>query len=579
MTLEEYDEVWCVDFEFRAPAGERPEPVCLVAHELRSGRIVRQWHGEFTARAPYRTDKKALFVGYYASAELGCHLALNWPMPANVIDPYAEFRNATNGRSVPAGRGLLGALTYFGLRPHHGDGERRRARISHPRRPLGLSERQRVMEYCESDVDATARLFKRMAAGLDTPRALLRGRYMAAGALIEWNGVPVDTDMLRRLRDSWDGIKDALIVEIDTRFGVYENGVFKLKRFEAFLAREGIAWPRLPGGQLDLADDTFREISKIVPCIAPLRELRSSLSQMRLATPAVGSDGRNRALLSPFSTITGRNAPSSTKFIFGNSVWLRCLIKPEPRSAIAYLDWSSQEFGIAAVLSGDSAMQAAYVSGDPYLAFAKQCGAVPPDGTKQAHKATRDVFKTVVLGVGYGMEAEALADRLGILPLMARELLQKHKETYPKFWRWAQNIVDASMLGLDARTVFGWTLRSKGDGNPRSIRNFPMQANGAEMLRIACCLGTERGIRICAPVHDAILIEAPANEIEHAAAEMQGYMRAASRVVLNGFELRTDAQITRYPDRYSDPRGVVMWDRVARLIARQERRGLETAIG
>ena len=122
-----------------------------------------------------------------------------------------------------------------------------------------------------------------MEAGIDLPRALLRGRYMAAAAAIEWNGVPIDTEMLQRLRDSWDGIKDALIVDIDTGFGVYENGTFKLKRFEAFLAREGIAWPRLPSGQLDLADDTFREISKSVPRIAPLRELRSSLSQLRLA--------------------------------------------------------------------------------------------------------------------------------------------------------------------------------------------------------------------------------------------------------------------------------------------------------
>ena len=48
-----------------------------------------------------------------------------------------------------------------------------------------------------------------------------------------------------------------------------------------------------------------------------------------------------------------------------------------------------------------------------------------------------------------------------------------------------------------------------------------MQANGAEMLRIACCFGTERGVRISAPVHDAILIEAPIDEIEAEALRMQ----------------------------------------------------------
>ena len=40
-------------------------------------------------------------------------------------------------------------------------------------------------------------------------------------------------------------------------------------------------------------------------------------------------------------------------------------------------DFSQQEFAIAAALSGDEKMQAAYRSGDPYLSFARQAGAVP----------------------------------------------------------------------------------------------------------------------------------------------------------------------------------------------------------
>src|SRR3954453_15813210 len=122
------------------------------------------------------------------------------------------------------------------------------------------------------------------------------------------------------------------------------------------------------------------------------------------------------------------------------------------------------------------------------------------------------------------------------------------------------------MCGLSIQTVFGWHLCTKADANPRSIRNFPMQANGAEMLRIACCLGTKRGVRICAPVHDAILIEAPIAEIEAEGGRMRAHMQAASRVVLGGFELRTDAEIVRWPARYSDPRGAVMWERATRLL-------------
>jgi DNA polymerase I len=97
-----------------------------------------------------------------------------------------------------------------------------------------------------------------------------------------------------------------------------------------------------------------------------------------------------------------------------------------------------------------------------------------------------------------------------------------------------------------------------------------MQANGAEMLRLACCLATEREIEVCAPVHDAVLICAPVERLEADVARMRTCMAEASRTILDGFELRTDATLIRYPDRYSDPRGAVMWDRVNRLVAAQQ---------
>ena len=142
-------------------------------------------------------------------------------------------------------------------------------------------------------------------------------------------------------------------------------------------------------------------------------------------------------MLSAFQARTGRNTPSNAKFIFGPAVWLRGLIKPEPGTGLAYVDWSQQEFGIAAKLSKDSNMQNAYRSGDPYLAFAKQAEAVPLSATKQSHIKERDQFKECVLGVNYGMGERALADRIQQSVLIARDLLRKHKETYRQFWRWS----------------------------------------------------------------------------------------------------------------------------------------------
>jgi DNA polymerase-1 len=294
--------------------------------------------------------------------------------------------------------------------------------------------------------------------------------------------------------------------------------------------------------------------------------LRAALCEMRLSDLAVGRDGRNRTMLSAFRARTGRNQPSNTKSIFGPSVWLRGLIKPPPRYGIGYVDWQQQEFGIAAALSGDPLMMEAYRSGDPYLAFAKQAGAAPAEATKATHKAVRDQFKSTVLAVQYGMGADALAQRIGQPAIRARELLRLHRETYRVFWRWSDAAVDHAMLTGSLYTAFGWRVRVPAVSNERSLRNFPMQANGSEMLRLACCLGTERGIEVCAPVHDAVLICAPLERLETDVARMRQAMAEASHIVLGGFELGTDAQIVRHPDRYMDERGAVMWDRVMKLI-------------
>ena len=111
------------------------------------------------------------------------------------------------------------------------------------------------------------------------------------------------------------------------------------------------------------------------------------------------------------------------------------------------------------------------------------------------------------------------------------------------------------------RTAFGWTCRTGiTEFNERSIRNWPVQATGADILRIACILAARHGIKLVAPIHDAVLIEAPIERIEADVALMREIMRRASRIVLNAdadgtHELRTDDTIIRYPDRYSDKRG------------------------
>jgi len=575
--IKEFDQIWLVDFEFKVDAGELPDPVCLVAHELSSGRAIRVWQDDLRRLnvPPYPITAQSLFIAYFSSAELGCHLALGWPLPAYVLDLYVEFRRLTNGLRTPCGNSLLGALAYFGIGGIEASEKEEMRSLVLRGGPWTEAERNALLDYCQSDVVALKSLLPRMITQIDFPRALLRGRYMKAVARMEATGVPIDLETLHKLRSRWPDIKERLISQIDQDFGIYEGGTFKADRFEKWLTTHNIPWPRLESGRLALGDDTFREMAKSYPAISPIRELRYSLSQLRLEDLSVGSDARNRVLLSPFSARSGRNAPSTTKFIFGPAVWLRSLIRPTAGRSLAYVDWEQQEFGIAAALSGDTAMMEAYGSGDPYLEFAKQAGAVPPDATKKTHGAIRELFKGCALAVQYGMGADSLGQRLGKPKIEARELLAAHRRVYAKFWEWSDSAVRHAMTLNRLHTVFGWQIQlgAGSNINTRSLMNFPMQANGAELLRLACCLATERGIKICAPVHDAVLIEAPIHCLEEKIAHTQEAMREASQTILNGFELRTEAKIIVSPDRYTDVRGITMWRTVCDSMADAESAG------
>jgi DNA polymerase I len=565
-----FREIWAVDFEFIAGSGERPDPVCLCARELRNGREVRLWRDELASVPPYPTDAGSLFVAYYASAELRCHLALGWPMPARILDLFTEFRCGTNGLTIPAGNKLIGALTAFGLDTMGASEKKEIQEAIGNGTWIGRYTQEEILDYCMGDVDALARLLSAMLPRIDLPRALLRGRYMVAAARMEHNGVPIDAPMLDKLRRYWVPIQDKLIERIDVDYGVFDGRTFKLERFEAWLACSGIPWPRLESGRLDLSDDTFRQMARIYSAVSPLRELRSSLADLRLNDLAVGHDNRNRTILSTFRARTSRNQPSNSRFIFGPSVWIRSLIKPPAGMAVAYIDFEQQEFAIAAKLSADSNMLTAYASGDPYLAFAKQAGAIPGDGTRDTYASVRELFKTTALAVLYGMEAQGLALKIDQPTIIARDLLRAHHEAFRQFWRWSDAVVDHAKLTGELHTCFGWTLHGCCGANPRSLRNFQMQAHGAEMLRLACCLATERGIEVCAPVHDALLITAPMSGIEEAVAVTRATMAEASRIVLDGFKVRTEAKITRYPERFTDARGTRMWATVTQLIEEAE---------
>jgi DNA polymerase I-like protein with 3'-5' exonuclease and polymerase domains len=260
---------------------------------------------------------------------------------------------------------------------------------------------------------------------------------------------------------------------------------------------------------------------------------------------------------------------------------LRFLIRPEPGKALAYLDYSSMEFGAAALLSGDKLMWKLYLSGDPYLNFGKLIGLIAPDATRKTPgvEVIRERLKVLCLGVQYGMGAKALASRMGVSEIEAHEMLMCHRGLFSQYWRWSEDWLHHALDSGEMRTIFDWRCATGiTEFSERSIRNWPIQSNCADLFRLAYVWGTRHGLTLIAPVHDAVLIESAEDRIEADTELMQEIMGRASRVIL-GHELRTDAKIVRYPDRYTDPRGVEIWETVLRLLADRRQREEEARHG
>ena len=170
------------------------------------------------------------------------------------------------------------------------------------------------------------------------------------------------------------------------------------------------------------------------------------------------------------------------------------------------------------------------------------------------------------------MQHVTLAQRLGVSTFAAHEMLNQHRGLFSKYWAWVEDWIAHALNTGAMHTPMGWTCRTGiTEFNARSIGNLPVQATGADILRVACIEGHRRGLQLCGSVHDAVLIESSLERIDADVALMREIMRRASRVVLGNSELRTGVDIVRYPDSYSDARGVKMWNEVLELLEQYRR--------
>jgi DNA polymerase-1 len=570
--LSRFDEIVFADTEFIPRPSEKPDPVAVCAKELRSGRTFTLFADELGPTPPYRIDDRALFVSFAAAAELETHLALSWPLPANVLDLRVEHIIQTNaaaknrdGSSKKQPRSLLDVLRSYKI--PDGDAKVKADTVVRilQGHPFNAEERARILRYCFSDALALEPLFRILVARIaNIDQALRRGEYVALTAEICDFGIPFDPLAMQWLgrRDIRQLLRLRLVSDEKLTQGIYDDkGSLKQKLLKEFVIRHGLDWPTVgPEGKkrLSTKDEIFEELAKVHPEFGNLAEIKKTLSMLREFELAIGRDGRCRTPIWGFSTITSRMAPNGSAYPFTTAAWTRNLITPQPGTALVYLDFSSMEFGVAAGLSRCRAMIEAYERGDPYVGLRDRAG---------LSFIARDRIKPIVLSLQYGGGVLLIMGRLGVSRQQAQRLRDLHHRDFAGYWRWSDNqILKAYSEGrLIARD--GWRCRVNSRTSEFTVRNWLIQANAAAIFRYAGLMTRRIGLRICAVVHDAILIEVPADRIEVDTARAVDCLERASRMFLYGLTLRADAKVIREGERFADERGIKVWAHVERTLA------------
>jgi DNA polymerase-1 len=301
-----YESVQSVDFEYYSKTGGNPTPVCMVSHDLISGKIHRVWlhqdeEGDPIPSCPISVDYNTLYLTYSAGAEVGCHITLGWPIPERVVDTMVEFRVITNGIPGLEKPKILDACKFFGVGTSTTEEYKTMMRDRILAGPsYSAEERIEIMDYCQEDVRIQSELFLKMRDYLDGDRTLLRGEYMKVMTKMQYRGIPLDTEVLTLMEKHLETLQQRMIQEVDADFNCYVGKTFKIDRFEDYLVKHGIlTWPRTPSGRLSLEDGVFRDAVQLHKELQPLRDLRYLIGTMRLNSLAVGADGRNRAYLLP----------------------------------------------------------------------------------------------------------------------------------------------------------------------------------------------------------------------------------------------------------------------------------------
>jgi DNA polymerase I-like protein with 3'-5' exonuclease and polymerase domains len=169
------------------------------------------------------------------------------------------------------------------------------------------------------------------------------------------------------------------------------------------------------------------------------------------------------------------------------------------------------------------------------------------------------------LGVLYGQTAFGVSARLGIPVEAAQAILDQHRDLFPTFWDWSERVVQAAFDRREMRTPCGWASGVPPFSNERTWMNFPVQATGADVMRLVVTYLDRQNVALLAPLHDGFVISCRRDQLPELRAAVDFACRTAGEQVLPGFPLRWDLDV-HAGGRFEDEEGQPLWELIREAL-------------
>ena len=262
----------------------------------------------------------------------------------------------------------------------------------------------------------------------------------------------------------------------------------------------------------------------------------------------IDPDGRIRTSFQMTVTATGRlsstepnlqNIPTRTDL--GSK--MREMFVAAPGHVLVDADYSQIELRLLAHISGDTAMQQAFLSGaDFHTVTAARVFHVPQD---QVTHQMRARAKAVNFGIVYGISAFSLSQDIGVTMQEAKEYMDRYFATYTGVKQYMTDVVDKAQEQGYVETLWhrrralpelkssNFNMRSFGE---RVALNMPIQGTAADIIKLAMVRVHSRldreglAARLIMQVHDELIVECPEEEAPRVEALLQQEMQGVAEL-------------------------------------------------